>query len=57
MNGCAANAALSGLGWRARLAARRKSPEPRYSGRNQRMPRPMPPPITSAVVLTGSAFL
>ena len=54
MNGCAAKAALSGLGLRARAAARRKSPEPRYSGTNHRTPRPRPPPITSAIVLTGS---
>ena len=51
-NGKAANAALSGFGWRARLAARRKSPEPRYSGTNHRIASTSPLPTTSTTVFT-----
>ena len=41
-NGNAANAAESGFGSRARDAARKKSPEPRYSGTNHSSEREDP---------------
>ena len=48
MNGRSANAAESGLGWWARLAARSQSPEPQYSGANHRNPLSAKTPSTSA---------
>ena len=48
-NGWSAKAAESGFGSRAREAARKKSPEPRYSGTNQSRTVSTPLPSTSQI--------
>jgi hypothetical protein len=47
-NGYFAKAGESGFGWRARLAARSQSPDPQYSGANQRKPQSTNAPPTTA---------
>ena len=47
-NGWSANAAESGFGWWARLAARSQSPEPQYSGANHSTPLAAKTPSTSS---------